>query len=111
MRKIVALGMVLVLVCLLCACMPQKAILGTWKHTTTVLGVESLTVYKFNEDGTGSKTNVLTADFVYEFEDDKLHITTKVLGVESTEIYTYEFKGDAVYLTNDKETLRLEKVK
>ena len=40
-----------------------------------------------------------------------LLITTSALGIENTEKYAYEFNGDKLVLTGDKETINLEKVK
>lgn len=112
MRKILTGLLVFVIVISLCACVaPEKVIVGTWKSQTTVLGIVTETKYTFNEDGTGTKSNVIDVSFTYSFEDDKLVITTSTLGIENTDKYAFEFKGDSLTLTNDKETVNLEKVK
>lgn len=112
MKKVVAFMLVIVLALSLLACAkPSEAILGTWKHQSTILGVVTETTYVFNEDGTGSKTNVLEIKFTYAITEEKLIITTSALGIENTEEYTYEFDGDKLVLTGEKDTLVLEKVK
>lgn len=110
MRKIAALVLVVVMVFMLSACLaPKLAIVGTWKSEETVLGVVTQTSYTFNEDGTGEMTGVLTVPFTYIFTEDKLCITTKVIGIENTTSYTYQFSGKKLTLTGEKETLVLEK--
>ena len=112
MKKVVAGALLLViLVSMMCACSPEKKIVGTWRYQDKVLGiVNTETTYDFNEDGTGTKSTVLDVDFKYSFFDDKLRITTTVLGIESTDEYTYEFKNDKLTLKNDKETITLDRV-
>ena len=112
MKKIIA-GVLLfmILVGMMCACSPEKKLVGTWRYQEKVLGiVNTETTYVFKEDGTGTKTTVLDVDFKYSFFDDKLRITTTVLGIENTEEYTYEIKNDKLTLKNDKETISLERV-
>lgn len=95
-----------------CACgAPEKAIIGTWKHQKTVLGVVTETTYVFKEDGTGVKSGLLDIAFTYTFSGEKLLITTATLGIENTEEYTYQFHLNELVLTGEKETLTLEKVK
>jgi len=92
MRKITAGLLLFVMMISLCACtITEKAIVGTWKSQSSILGVVTETIYTFNEDGTGTKSNVLDVDFTYAFSDEKLLITTSVLGVASTEEFSYEF--------------------
>lgn len=110
MRRIATLVLVLVMMVSLCACLaPKAAIVGTWKSQETVLGVVTQTNYTFNEDGTGEKSGVLPVPFTYSFTEDKLNITTSVLGIESTTSYTYQFSYKKLTLTGEKETLVLEK--
>lgn len=112
MRKWLVGLLVVAMVLGLCACSaPEKEIVGTWKNQTTVLGIVTETVYTFNEDGTGAKTNVISVEFTYSFSDEKLCITTSTLGIENTEEYSYDFSGDELVLTGEKDTIRLEKVK
>ena len=111
MKRIIAGALLLViLVGMMCGCSAEKKIVGTWKYQDKVLGIVTETTYKFNEDGTGTKTTVLDVDFKYSFFEDKLRITTTVLGLEKTEEYTYEIKKDKLTLKNDKETISLERV-
>lgn len=96
----------------LCACTaPETSIVGTWKNQSTILGVVTETVYTFNEDGTGTKSNVLDIGFTYSFSEEKLLITTSTLGIENTEEYDYKFNGSKLVLTGDKDTINLERVK
>ena len=112
MKKCLAFILVVVMMLSLCACStPEKAIVGKWKSNNTVLGVVTETTYTFNEDGTGTKSNVLDVEFTYSFTEDKLVITTVTLGIESSAEYTFEFSGDKLVLTSEKETINLEKVK
>lgn len=69
------------------------------KNQTTVLGVVTETTYTFNEDGTGTKSNVLDINFAYLFEKEELLITTSTLGIENTEKYSFDFNGDKLVLT------------
>ena len=111
MKKVFAFLLAVLMVAGLCACSPEKSIVGSWKHQTTVLGVVTETVYTFNEDGTGKISSVVDVSFTYEFSDDKLLITTSTLGIKNTEEYSYEFSGSKLALTGDKDTISLEKVK
>ena len=112
MQKFIAVLLLVVMVFTLCACAgPEKAIVGTWKSQNTILSIVTETTYTFNEDGTGTKSNVLDIKFTYSFEGEELLITTSALGIENTEKYAYEFNGDKLVLTGDKETINLEKVK
>jgi uncharacterized lipoprotein YehR (DUF1307 family) len=111
MKKIVAVMLVFVMMLGLCSCAsPEKSIIGTWKHQSTVLGVVTETTYIFNEDGTGEKSSVIDVAFTYSFSDDKLLIKTSTLGIENTEVYSYEFSGDKLVLTGEKDTIDLQKV-
>ena len=112
MRKVIAGLLLCVMVFALCSCaISEKLIVGTWKSQTTVLGVVTETKYTFNEDGTGTKSNVLDINFTYSFEEGKLLITTSTLGIENTEKFSYSFKGNKLVLSGDQETINLEKVK
>ena len=112
MKRILAFILVVVMVAGLCACAkPEESIVGKWKHQNTVLGVVTETIYTFNEDGTGTKTNVIDLGFTYSFADDKLFITTSALGIEYTEEYTYSFGINELVLTGENDTITLEKIK
>lgn len=111
MRKLLCGLLVCMLVLSLCACaIPQRAIVGTWKCQTTVLGVVTETRYTFNPDGTGTKSMLLDMGFTYEFSEGKLMITSSGLSGEKTETYLYKFKGKTLILTGENTTLTLEKV-
>ncbi len=90
--------------------LPWQSVVGTWKREETILGVVTETTYVFNEDGTGTMTLVLDFDFTYTIEGNQLTITTTTLGIESSEVYTYKRSGNTLTLTNDSETITLEKV-
>ena len=111
LTMIVALILVAMALCLYSCASPEKSIVGTWKHETTILGVATETTYTFNEDGSGTKSNMLDIDFKYHFTEDKLVITTSTLGIKNTEEYSFEFDGDKLVLTNEKDTMDLKKVK
>lgn len=112
MRKILAVALLIVMLLGLCACTAlEKSIVGTWKNQSTVLGIVTETIYTFNEDGTGSKTNIVSVSFTYSFSEEKLLITTSTLGIENTEEYTFDFKGNKLVLTGERDTIELEKVK
>lgn len=112
MRRAIAFALVVVMALSLLACAkPAEKILGSWKHQSSVLGVVTETTYTFSEDGTGTKTNVLEIKFTYVITEDKLLMTTSTLGIENTEEYSYEFDGDQLVLTGEKDTLTLQKVK
>lgn len=110
MKRAIAALLVMVLVLTLCSCAsPEKAIVGTWKSQNTVLGVVTETKYVFNEDGTGTMTNIIDIGFTYAFVDEKLVITTETLGIQSSTEYTYQFDGSKLTLRNDNDTINLEK--
>lgn len=115
MKKTVAVALVFVMMLALCSCaiMPEKAIVGSWKCNTTILGVVTETTYTFYEDGTGVRSNAVNVDFTYSFgEENKLTITASAFGFENTEEYTYEFDGaKKLVLTGDDTVLTLEKIK
>ena len=107
-----AIALVLVLACLLCACgVSQRSLVGSWKYQQTVLGVVTETTYVFNEDGTGTIKNIVDVNFTYTLTEDQLEITTTVLGISATESYTVRFEGGQLILSNEKDTMRLEKIK
>ena len=111
MKKIIALSLLLVIAFGLFSCaLGEKAIVGTWTHQNNILGVVTETTYTFNADGTGKKSNVLDIGFTYSFEGGKLLITTTVLGIDSTEEYSVSFGANKLTLTNEKDTIELEKV-
>ena len=109
MRKFLAVMLVLVLVGLSGCVNPEKAIVGTWVHTSTVMGAEFETTYVFNADGTGTITNMFSVKFTYTFADDKLLITTTTLGTSNTESYTFAFEKDQLILTGSKDVIILDK--
>lgn len=110
MRKVITVLLIAAMVLMLCSCaVYEKAIIGTWKYQTTVLGVVTETTYEFKEDGKGTMTNVLPIEFTYAFVDDELHITTSALGIENTVEYTFEFSGSKLTLKDGDTTLVLEK--
>ncbi len=113
MKKTVAAVLVFAMMLALCSCalMPEKAVVGSWRCNTTILGVVTETVYTFYEDGTGIRSNAVNVDFTYSFNEDKLTITASAFGFENTEVYTYEFSGTkTLVLTGDENILTLEKI-
>lgn len=111
MRKTLIALLVMVMVVTLCACSaPEKAVIGTWKSQTTILGVVTETTYTFNEDGTGTMANLVDVDFTYSFTEDKLLITTTTLGIKNTEEYSFEIKSDEMTLIAEEDTVHLERV-
>ena len=116
MKKTVAVALVFVMMLALCSCaavMPEKAIVGSWRCNTTILGVVTETVYTFYEDGTGVRSNAVNVDFTYSFgEENALTITASAFGFENTEEYTFEFDGSkTLILTGEDNILTLEKIK
>ncbi|HHU53648.1 MAG TPA: hypothetical protein GXZ43_06210 [Clostridiaceae bacterium] len=112
MRKILIFLVLVLMILSFCACSkPEKSIVGTWKNKKTVFSVVTETTYTFNEDGTGTKSGILDIDFTYSFSEEKLLITTSILGVKTTEEYSYDFDGDKLVLTGEKGSIDLEKVK
>ena len=103
MRKILVVCLLLALVIGLCACAsPEKKLAGTWVHEETVFGVPAKTIMRFNEDGTGMKTTVLSVEFTYAVEKDKLTITSYPLGIKTTEEFKFEFsQGNLVLWDKD----------
>lgn len=111
MRKILALFLVLTMALGFVSCAtPEQSIVGEWKCQESILGVVTETKYTFNEDGTGTKSAVVDVDFTYSFTEDKLIITTSVLGVESKDEYFFKFSGKKLELTGKDKTINLEKV-
>ena len=112
MKRIIAFLLVVFTALSLFACAgPEKAIVGTWSHQSSVLGVVTEITYTFNEDGTGTKSNVIDIDFTYSFSDDKLLITTSTLGIENTEEFFYELSANKLVLRGKKDTIEFQKVK
>ena len=111
MRKLVAFSLVIVMMLTLCACTPEKKILGTWAHETQILDVILTATYTFREDGTGVRSTVVDVDFTYTIDGDVLRITTVTLGISHTDTYTYAFDGDHLILTENGTTTTLTKVK
>ena len=112
MKRILSILLLVAITISLFACsLPEISIMGTWKHTSTVLGVVTESTYTFNEDGTGKISGVLDIEFTYAFSKEELFITTSTLGIENTEKYAFEFKEDKLVLTSGKKTLELVKVK
>jgi len=108
--KKVLLAVLIAATVMLCACSVfSKTVVGTWSHKENVLGVVTETVYVFKEDGTGSMKNIIETKFTYTTEDNKLTITTKPLGIELVDEYTYSFDGGKLCLTKDSKTITLEK--
>ncbi len=109
-RTVIALLTIVMILMVVACSAPEKSIVGTWKSQNTFLGVVTETKYVFNEDGTGTKSTVLDVDFTYTIAEDKLTITTVTLGIESKDEYSFQFKDNKLILTNDSETIDLDKV-
>ena len=103
MKRLVSIAIIVVLLAL-CACSPAKRIVGEWKTQSTVLGVVVETTYVFDENGTGKKCGAAEIPFTYEVQDNKLLITTSIIGVDvSKKEYSIDFKGNTIILTDENE--------
>ena len=111
MKRLVSIAILVVLLAL-CACSPAKRIVGEWKTQSTVLGVVVETTYVFDENGTGKKCGAAEIPFTYEVQDNKLLITTSIIGVDvSKKEYSIDFKGNTIILTDENEVIELIKEK
>ena len=111
MKRLVSIAIIVVLLAL-CACSPAKRIVGEWKTQSTVLGVVVETTYDFDENGTGKKCGAAEIPFTYEVQDNKLLITTSIIGVDvSKKEYSIDFKGNTIILTDENEVIELIKEK
>ena len=109
-RFICAVAVLLLTACALVSCASaEKQIIGEWVDTNNILGIETETVYVFNEDGTGTKKALLTADFTYTIKDDKLFLTYNTLGIETTDEFTFELKDDTLTLTKGGNVVTLDR--
>ena len=79
----------------------ENMIIGTWSTQTKTIGVVTEIEYTFNEDGTGVMTSVLGIGIAtkYMIDEDKLTIITDTPAIQKTFVYTYEFDGDNMILT------------
>lgn len=51
----------------------------------------------------------MNLDFTYKTSGDTLYVTTSVLGVETTQKYTFSIEGSTLTLNGDYETISLTK--
>lgn len=107
MKRLVSIAIIVVLLAL-CACSPAKRIVGEWKTQSTVLGVVVETTYVFDENGTGKKCGAAEIPFTYEVQDNKLLITTSIIGVDvSKKSIPLILKGIRLYLQTKMKSLNL----
>jgi len=74
-------------------------LVGTWKGTDLMEDT-----YEFRADGTGqNESSLLSYDFKYETEGDKLNIFAELFGMESDEpmVFTYSINGDTLTLVDE----------
>ena len=96
----------LVLALSLMGCKGKSDIVGTWEGEEEGVAVE----YTFNSDGSGSvKLMGMRLDISYKTEGDKLLLTISLLGMEQTEEYSYNVKGDTLKLDLDGATVELKR--
>lgn len=105
MKRFVAIICALLMLTTMCmACSPAKRIIGTWKGNVGAYGISTAATYVFYENGSGnvsSFTDSISLSFTYTIDDSVLTITTSVLGVNSTDTYSYEFTdADTLVLTD-----------
>ena len=113
MKKLVSCILIVVCVCMLFAgCeKPAQKILGTWNGEANFLGVVTNYSFTFNEDGTGKMTTALDigVSMTYTLTDENVSITTSLLGIENTTVYTYEFNENTLTLNDGERTIVLTK--
>lgn len=110
MKKIISIALVLCLALVLfagCGTNEEK-IIGTWKGSveTGILNTSVNVEYTFNEDGTGSmpvlKSSVgIDVNFTYTIEGDLITIVTDASILSQTKVYSMEFEGDTLILTDE----------
>lgn len=109
MKKVISVVMILCLaLTLLAGCSNEQKIVGTWKGTreTGILNTSIDVEYTFEEDGTGSMPVLQTGinidvNFTYTINEDTVTIVTDSAILSQTYVYTMEFEGDTLTLTDE----------
>jgi hypothetical protein len=113
MKKIISCILIVAMVAVVFAgcANPQKKILGTWTGESTLLGIVAEYSFTFNADGTGKMTAAkdIGVSMTYTISEEKLSITTSLLGIDSTTDYTYSFDKDTLTLSDGSRTIVLTK--
>lgn len=124
MKKVLSIVMVMCLaVALFTGCsalsgvLNEAKIIGTWEGEveTGLFGTTVDITYTFEEDGVGSMPLLdsgigVNVNFSYTIEEDTLTIKTESEWLSQTNVYTMEFEGDTLTLTDaDGEKLVLTK--
>lgn len=112
MKKVISIVTLLAIVLSFAACggVTKKSISGTWEGSTEVLFVEAKYRYIFNEDGTGTVTAPgigVGLAMTYTLEKDVLSITTTMVGISNTEVYTVALEKDTLTLTKGDSVITL----
>ncbi len=119
LKKTVAVISALLLVLVMLASCGNSAnkLVGSWKGEITALGITTEYTYTFNEDGTGTKASNLVSgvgtSFTYTVgEDGNLTISSSILGIATTETYSFEIKSGVLTLTDtsDSSVITLTKI-
>ncbi|MBQ7639332.1 MAG: hypothetical protein IJS90_10570 [Clostridia bacterium] len=113
MKKVISVFLVVFCVAaLLSSCAkPEKKIIGTWTGSASLLGLEADYSFTFNEDGTGKMTTALEigVEMTYTITDEKLSVTTSILGLDNTKEYGYSFDKDTLTLIDGSNAIILTK--
>ena len=113
MKKVVSCILIVCCVAaLFTGCMkPEKEIIGTWNGEASILGVVAEYSFTFNEDGTGKMTTALDigVSMTYTITDDKLSVTTSLLGIDNTTVYSYSFGKGTLTLNDGERSIVLTK--
>lgn len=106
--RLVTVMIATLMLCSLIACGSTKtySINGTWGSDGG-----KITEITFNEDGTGTlkKSAEISVNFTYTSQDDKVSVTTEVLGQKTETTYTYTVTEDKLTLTNGSDTTEFSK--
>lgn len=109
-KRLVSLVAALVMVMSLVACGSNSEFVGTWECTTEANGQSITTRYEFKSNGDCVMSVAgLTIECEYETDGDKLIFSIEVLGVETTEEWTYKIDGNTMTLTKDGQSTVLKK--
>lgn len=113
MKKVISVILVVLCVAtLFSACAkPEQKIIGTWNGSASLLGLEADYSFTFNEDGTGKMSTALEigVSMTYTITDDKISITTSILGIDNTKDYGYSFDKDTLTLIDGSNAIILTK--
>lgn len=112
-KKLIAVLLALACVCaLFSACAkPEKQIVGTWNGEANLFGVVADYTFTFNEGGTGTMKTALDigVSMTYTITEEKLSITTSILGIANTTDYTYSFGKNTLTLNDGEHEIVLTK--